>query len=95
MIVLVQLIQVKDGTIIVLFVKPNSASFKIIVEDDNLVVHCTEEPVKGRVNKELVKELSNFFRARVKLVSGFTSKKKILLVTGALKSEVAQSLSIE
>lgn len=90
-----QLLQVKDGTIIVLFVKPNSASFKIIVEDDNLVVHCTEEPVKGRVNKELVKELSNFFRARVKLVSGFTSKKKKLLVTGALKSEVAQSLSLK
>ena len=95
MIVLMQLLQVKDGTIIVLFVKPNSASFKIIVEDNNLVVHCTEEPVKGRVNKELVKELSNLFRSRVKLVSGFTSKKKILLVTGALKSEVAQSLSLK
>ena len=88
-----QLGQVKNGTVIVVFVKPNSARFKIIVEDDKLVVHCTEEPVKGKVNKELVKELSNFFSAKVKLVSGYTSKQKKLLVTDAVKSEVAQILS--
>ena len=79
----------------VIFVKPNSARFRIIVEDGTLIVRCTEEPVKGKVNKELVKELSNFFGTKVKLVSGFTSKQKKLLVTDLVKSDVAQILSLK
>ena len=84
--------QTKEGTIITMFVKPNSARFKVIFEDDELGVHCTEEPVKGKVNKELVKELSILFHTKVKLVSGFTTKQKKLLITGTEKSEVEQLL---
>jgi uncharacterized protein (TIGR00251 family) len=86
--------QTKNGTLIEVFVKPNSARFEVIVEDGELVVRCTEEPVKGKVNKELAKAFSKLFHAKVEIVSGFTSKQKKLLIIGVAKSEVEQLLRI-
>jgi uncharacterized protein (TIGR00251 family) len=87
--------ETKDGTIIDVFVKPNSAKFETVIDGDELVVHCTEEPVKGKVNKELVKELSRLFHAKVEIISGLTSKQKRLLITGITKNEVEKLLSIK
>ena len=53
--------ETKDGVIITIFVKPNSSKFKIEFDGDEIVVHCTEEPVKGKVNKEIMKEISQSF----------------------------------
>jgi uncharacterized protein (TIGR00251 family) len=84
--------ETKDGAVIEVFVKPNSQRFDIVVGDDEIVVFCTEQPVKGKVNKELVKEFSKLSHAKVELVSGFTSKQKRLLIKGVGKSEVEQLL---
>ena len=84
--------EVKDGVILDVNVKPNSKEFKIVVEGDEFVVFCVEEPVKGKVNKELVKEFSRLFHSKVELVSGFTSKQKKLLIRGFRKSEVERIL---
>jgi uncharacterized protein (TIGR00251 family) len=85
--------ETKDGAIITIYVKPNSPKFQIEAEGDEIVVRCTEEPVKGKVNKELIKELTKIFGAKVELVSGLTSKQKQLLVLGMGKSEAEQHLS--
>jgi uncharacterized protein (TIGR00251 family) len=84
--------ETKYGVIIEMLVKPNSQRFDIVVDDDELVVFCTEQPVKGKVNKELVKAFSKLFHAKVELVSGLTSKQKRLLITGVAKNEVEQLL---
>jgi hypothetical protein len=84
--------EVKDGVILEVNVKPNSREFKIVVEGDEIVVSCVEKPVKGKVNKELVKEFSRLFHTKVELVSGFTSKQKKLLIRGFGKSEVERIL---
>ena len=84
--------ETKDGTIITVFVKPNSARFQVEVDGDEIVIHCTQEPVKGKVNKELIKELSKLFHAKVELVSGLTSKQKQLLICGIEKAKVEQVL---
>ncbi|MDH5793224.1 MAG: DUF167 family protein [Candidatus Bathyarchaeota archaeon] len=84
--------EVKDGVILDVNVKPNSKEFKIVVEGDEIVVFCVEAPVKGKVNKELVKEFSRLFHSKVELVSGFTSKQKKLLIRGFRKSEVERIL---
>ena len=84
--------ETKDGVIITVFVKPNSPKFRIELEGDEIVVHCTEEPVKGKVNKELVKELSRLFHAKVELVSGSTSRQKQLMIKGVGKKQVEQLL---
>jgi uncharacterized protein (TIGR00251 family) len=90
-----KLSETKDGTVVEVFVKPSSQRFEIAVEDDEIVVRCTEEPVKGRVNRELAKELSKLFHARVELVSGLTSRQKQLLIEGIKKSEIEHLLKMK
>jgi uncharacterized protein (TIGR00251 family) len=87
------LIETRDGLVLEVFVKPKSRKFKIIVEEDKIVVHCQEEPVKGKVNKELVKEFSKLFHCKVELISGFTSKQKKLLLQEIEKNKVEHLLS--
>jgi uncharacterized protein (TIGR00251 family) len=87
--------ETKDGTVMEVFVKPNSAEFETVIDNDEILVFCTEEPVKGRVNKELVKEFSRLFHSKVEIVSGFTSKQKRLLIKSVGKSEVERLLHIK
>ncbi len=87
-----KLVETKDGTIIEIFVKPNQPNFKIATNNDEVLVFSSEEPVKGKVNKEIVKELSKFFHAKVEIISGTTSKQKQLLVKGLKVNEVQQVL---
>lgn len=82
----------KDGTVIEVFAKPNSQRFDITIDDGEIVVFCTEQPVKGKVNKELVKEFSKLFHAKVEIVSGFASKQKRLVIKGVGKSKLEQLL---
>lgn len=81
-----------DGSIITIFVKPNSPKFSIQLDDDEIVVHATEEPERGKVNKEILKELTKLFHAKVELVSGATSRQKQFAVVGAKKADVEQLL---
>lgn len=80
--------ETKIGCIIEVLVKPHSKEFSISLEGEDIVVHCREEPIKGRVNKEIVKELSRLFHKQVEIVSGFSSRDKKLFVKGAKKSEI-------
>ena len=83
----------KDGAIIEVFVKPNFPKFEVLLKEDEVIVRCTEEPVKGKVNKELLKALSKFFHTNVELVSGVTSRQKRLLLKDIKKSEVERLLT--
>jgi uncharacterized protein (TIGR00251 family) len=80
----------KDGVILTVFVKPNSPKFQIELDGTEIVLHCTEEPVKGKVNKEIIKELTKLLRAKVEVVSGATSKEKKLFVAGLDKAGAEQ-----
>jgi uncharacterized protein (TIGR00251 family) len=77
----------KEGAIIEIFVKPNAPKFNATFDGHEVIAYCTEEPVKGKVNKELVKELSKLFHSRVEIVSGFTSRQKRLLIRGMNKDD--------
>jgi uncharacterized protein (TIGR00251 family) len=88
----VKLIEHRNGTIVEVFVKPNSTRFEIAAEEDEIVVRCTNEPVKGKVNKELVKELSRFFHAPIEIISGSTSRKKLILIKDVKMCEVENFL---
>jgi len=72
--------ETKNGTIIEVFVKPNQPKFNIKIDSDEIIVFCTEEPVKGKVNKEIIKELSKLFHTQIEIISGLTSKQKRLLI---------------
>jgi uncharacterized protein (TIGR00251 family) len=79
--------ETKNGTIIEVFVKPNQPKFNVKIDGDEIIVFCTEEPVKGKVNKELMKELSKLFHTEIAIISGLTSKQKRLLIKNISKNE--------
>lgn len=74
------------------YVKPNSKKFRLQRDGNGLVVLCREAPVKGKVNKELLKRFSRLFGHKVELVSGFTSRKKKFLVKEISVGEAEQIL---
>jgi len=88
-----ELRQVSGGVVVAVSVKPNSKQFQLKVEGDALLALCRENPVKGRVNRELIKELSKVFRKRVEIVAGFTSKQKIVLIADTNIDEANRILS--
>jgi uncharacterized protein (TIGR00251 family) len=87
-----KIIETREGVVIQVFVKPRSKKFKVSIEGDYLVVHSTEEPVEGKVNKELVKEFSRFFKKKVELIYGSRSREKKLLISEAKKDKVEEAL---
>ena len=80
-----------EGIVLDLHVKPNSKEFKIETAEDDLVISCREKPVKGRVNKELIKELSRLFKRRVEIIAGFRSRQKRVLIRAINVNEVRHS----
>jgi uncharacterized protein (TIGR00251 family) len=80
-----------DGTLITIFVKPNSSKFVVEFDEDKIIVHATEEPEKGKVNKEILRELTKLFHTKVELVSGSTTRQKQLTIK-IKKAEVEQLL---
>ena len=85
---LVKLLETERGLLLEVYVKPRSKESRIAVESDEVVFYCAEEPVGGRVNRELVKVFSRVLGGRVELVSGFSSRQKKLVITGVEKSDV-------
>ncbi len=85
--------ETNDGILLSIFVKPNSPKFKIALDSGEVVVYATEEPEKGKVNKEIMKEASKLLGFRVEIVSGLTSKQKVLLCRGVSKAQVEAALS--
>lgn len=82
-----------QGTIIGIYVRPRSKQFQVKIEDDEIVVLCREAPMKGRVNRELTKELSKRFKRRVEIVSGLSSRQKRILIPEISVEEIAEILS--
>ena len=84
--------ETKDGLIITIFVKPSSPKFSVEIDGSEIVVFATEEPVKGKVNKEILKEFSKLLHVKVELAAGATSRQKQLFVQGITKSEAEKLL---
>jgi uncharacterized protein (TIGR00251 family) len=87
-----KLLKTAHGVVLDVHVKPNSKKFRVKLDGDELVVLCREAPVKGKVNRELVKKLSRLFNRRVEIVSGFSSRQKKLLIRDIEAEEVNRIL---
>lgn len=82
-----------QGIVLDVYVKPNSKEFQTKIEEDRLLVFCREAPVKGRVNRELIKELSKLLKRRVEILSGITARQKRVLIRDIEANEVTQVLA--
>ena len=58
-------------------VVPNS-DMEEIIEAEPLVIKVKEPPTKGKANKAVVRLLSKYFNANVRIVSGTKSRRKIV-----------------
>ena len=81
--------QSSEGTILDIRVKPRSRKFEI-KPNDGFIILCREPPINGRVNRELVKELSKLFKKKVEIISGFKSKQKKILIRNSSIEEVEE-----
>jgi uncharacterized protein (TIGR00251 family) len=59
---------------------PNSSQEKIeeIEKDKKYEVWLKEKPIEGKANLELIKILKKHFKKDIKIISGFSSRKKII-----------------
>jgi uncharacterized protein (TIGR00251 family) len=89
----VSVVETKDGVLLTVYVKPNSSKFKLELVGDEIVVYVTQEPERGKVNREILKELTKTFHAKVELASGATSREKKLLVIGKKKTDIEPILN--
>ena len=87
-----KLLKTAQGVVLDVYVKPKSENFRVELDVDELVVSCREAPVKRKVNRELLKKLSRLFNRRVEIVSGFSSRKKKLLIRDIEVEEVNRIL---
>jgi uncharacterized protein (TIGR00251 family) len=90
---MMKLLKTNQGVVLNVYVRPESRDFKIEVGDDEFVVHCKESPVKCKVNRELMKELSRVFKRKVEITSGFTSRQKKVLIMDISSNEVSSIIS--
>ena len=84
--------EVKDGVILEVYVKPKSEKFSIELKDNEIVICCTEPPVKGKANKEIERKLSKLFRRKVMIVSGHRAPHKRILVYGLNSENVKRAI---
>jgi len=88
-----KLLETAQGVVLNVYVKPNAKVFNLKIEDNEIIVSCCEAPVKGKVNKELVKHFSRLFGHKVELISGFSSREKKFLVSDVNAEEVNQVIT--
>jgi len=54
------------------------------IDETHFIVAVKEPPIKGKANKAILKALANFFhlsQSQMQIVSGFTSREKIVRIT--------------
>jgi uncharacterized protein (TIGR00251 family) len=64
-------------------VKPNSKTFKIVVNEKELKIHITAIAEDGKANKELISRLSSLFntpKTSIEIAKGLTLPNKTILI---------------
>lgn len=87
-----KLMRTSRGVVLEIKVKPKSSKFKIRLNDE-VTVFCKEAPVKGQVNRTVEKELARLFKRKVAIISGFSCRKKRVLIEKTREEEVERVLA--
>lgn len=72
-----------EGLIVRLKIIPNSSKNEIIMEEGNLKIKITAQPIDNKANKTLVEFLSKKLKCaktNIQIIKGETSKEKTLLI---------------
>lgn len=87
--------EVENGVLVDIEVSPKSKKFEIAGYNEwreKIEIKIKSPPLKGRANREIVKEFSNLTKAPVKIVSGLKSQHKTLKIYDINKSQFLKIL---
>jgi uncharacterized protein (TIGR00251 family) len=73
---------------------PKSGRFEVVSKEGRVKVYLKSAPENNKANIELVKEMKKLLKADVRIVSGLTSKRKVLEIQMS-KEELERLLSID
>ncbi|MCK4848001.1 MAG: DUF167 domain-containing protein [Candidatus Heimdallarchaeota archaeon] len=82
-------------TLIILQVKTRQNINKLIFEDNRVIFHVKDPPLKGKANKTILKVLRKYFKTAITLESGHTSKNKIFRVHNLIPEQVQEILDVK
>jgi uncharacterized protein (TIGR00251 family) len=88
--------ETKEGCLLDIEVRPHSERFEVEGLDpwqNRIKIRVKSSPIKGRANRELLKEMASLTKADVEVVKGDKSTKKTLLIR-AQKGDVKRRLGI-
>lgn len=89
---------VDEGVLVSIRVSPDSERFEVGEVDiwrGELKIFLSSPAKRGEANKELLNRLRSLFNADVELVSGFTSRRKNVLVRGVSVESISNVLDID
>ena len=84
----------KEGhdTLIVIQVRTRQNINKLVFEDNQLIVFVKDPPLKGKANKTILKVLRKYFKTKITLESGHTSKNKVFRLHNLIPEQVQEML---
>ncbi|NHJ85070.1 MAG: YggU family protein [Asgard group archaeon] len=89
--------ELNNGIALKVSVKPNSREQKLVFDAaaNLLFIHLKSPADKGKANKELIKLIAKLFNkstSDVSIISGHTSRDKLLLIPGVTSTEVRKRI---
>ena len=95
---MVTLRETAEGVVLNIKVKVCQPGFSVYKKGEDLVVEITSRPENNRANMEILKGMGKVFGKEAKILSGFKSKKKVVLISGLtiqdFEGKLASSCSI-
>ncbi|NHJ00701.1 MAG: hypothetical protein EAX86_01110 [Candidatus Heimdallarchaeota archaeon] len=73
-------------------IKTGQKQSKIQINNENLIIFVTSQPVKGKANKEILRLLKKQFKKEIRLERGETSTKKVFRIKSAKYEDILEKI---
>ena len=86
----------EKGFVLSLCTIPKSKGFELAGFDkdsNTLKLRTKSPPVKGEANREIEREMKRILNSEVRIISGFKSRRKKILITGLTQEQVIETLN--
>lgn len=84
----------ENDSLLIIKVKTRQISNKLILEGSQVIIHVKDPPLKGKANKTVLKILRKYFKTKITLESGHTSKKKVIRLHNLIPERVQEILNV-
>ena len=85
-----------QGIIIIIKIIPNSSKNDIIIDNDNIKIKVTAQPIENKANIALIDLLSKKLKipkTKIEIIKGLTSKEKKILLKVSDENKINEIIS--